>query len=327
MLLSRLTGLEVIRSLELVKHLKALKLRNDYDPLVAPDCFCGIEIEVEGLGRVLPEINPVIWEAKRDNSLRNGGVEFISRPVAGNDLLQSLDYFFNQLPAHALFSPRTSIHVHINVLDLELENIECFVILYLLFEKLLYRFVGKDRDRSIFCVPLQDTYRVSQLITDLRIKLAAGLSVEHEERRYAGLNLASLFKFGTFEFRQLGGTRDMRRVIIWINILQSLRNHALAWNIEELKQQIMQLNTTSDYRIFLSQIFGKASVHFNSDYVDKDMEQGVYAVKHSLTEKNNQTKMKPDNDSSGMKFLINLNKSVVDYEFEPVVFANFIGIR
>jgi len=268
------------------------------------DCFCGIEIEVENIedGFGVPV---EVWASKQDNSLRNRGVEFISLPVAGNDLVQSLELFFRYLPPTAIFSQRTSIHVHVNALDLDVAAIKRFVLLYLLFEKMLYRFVGKDRDRNIFCVPIQDSYRVSKMLNDLETSLSIGGRVEHEQNRYAGLNLACLHTFGTFEFRQLGGTRDITKILSWINMLLSFKKWAIEYDSNTLINEVHDLNTTSDYHSFLYKIFGPVSNAFDLTHASKDIERGVYAVKYSQLEGRfmNELVVHRSNNSKGMQML------------------------
>lgn len=307
MLLSAITELNPIKVSETTREYLALIHKEapfeDNFKLIAPDCFCGIEVEVENIkNRVL--ISNDVWLVKGDNSLRNNGLEFISMPVKGRDLTRSLELLFRVLPEYAQFSPRTSIHVHVNVLDLDVEQAERFLILYLLFEKLLYRFVGRDRDHNVFCVPLQDTYRIRNMIENFRYRLSRGASVEGEEYRYAGLNLACLFKFGTFEFRQLGGTKRVDQIVAWVNMLQSLRNHSM---VEDYRNVIMELNTTSDYRAFLYLIFGDIASNFDLSFVDRDMERGVYAVKHALVKK---IKYTISEESDAMKYMQNFEKEL-----------------
>jgi hypothetical protein len=284
MLLHEATGLNPIK-MNQGCHKKLLEFQKldtfvlDYN-LALPACFCGIEIEVEGLNNdaLIPSS---VWMSKEDPSLRNNGIEYISYPIAGRDIVRSLELFYKDLPEEAVFSPRTSIHVHINVLDMTIEEAKRFLVLYLLFEKVLYRFVGKDRDRNIFCVPLQDSYRVKSMLTHFSKSLSNGGQVESREYRYAGLNLACLYKFGTFEFRQLGGTRDIDMILGWINILLLLKKYALANEENELVNSIFSLNTNSDYRTFLLKVFESEASRFDMTTVDHDMERGVYTVKHA----------------------------------------------
>lgn len=294
-------------------------LELQYD-LADKNCYCGIEIEVENIGGRIPII-PQIWQIKGDGSLRNDGREFVSSPLKGDNIVKALEYAFRYIPPEAHFSPRTSIHVHINVLDLTVEEAFNFLLLYLLFEKVLYRFIGKDRDRNIFCVPLQDGYRISNLLKSFK-EVINNYRVEDEENRYAGLNLAALHKFGTFEFRQLGGTRDVWKILTWVNMLLSLRK--FAQDKEYNEQIIFDLNTTSDYRSFLYRIFGKLSNKFNYDFIDRDMERGVYTIKYSLLKNEFQQKLvnSIDYESKAMKIIrpqkeksldvFNLNEIVVE---------------
>ena len=264
---------------ELLKATCKEVCHNIYDKTV----FVGIEIEVEGIENH-PKLYNHLWTPKGDNSLRNGGVEYVSPPIRGDEISRMISLFYDNLPKSAVFSQRTSIHVHVNCLDLTPEQITRFVLLYLLFEKVLYRAIGRDRERNIFCVPLQDTFRVGSLFFDLQHKLPSPhhYRIQEEESRYMGMNLAALHEFGTVEFRQLNGTRDRIKVINWINTLLALRLSALKFETKQLIDQILELNTTSQYRTFAINTFGSDWSWFNQKHLDKDMERGVCAIKYSV---------------------------------------------
>lgn len=248
------------------------------------DTFVGIEIEVENYLKENSSVATLLWETRSDSSLRNAGAEFVSPPLLGNEIAGMLEIFYANLPKTIVFSQRTSIHVHINCLDLTTEEITRFVLLYLLFEKVLYRFIGRDRERNIFCVPLQDTYRVGTIFRDLQTKLhrPQDYHIADETTRYMGINLAALYEFGTLEFRQMHGTRDEKKVVTWINLLLAIKVFAVATDTKVLIERILSLNTTSEYRIFASEVFKEVYPELSQKHIDSDMEKGVYAVKYSV---------------------------------------------
>ena len=116
----------------------------------------GIEVEVENLNETRLAIEHS-WQVGTDGSLRNTGREFILYPSKPKHIEEAINHLFNQLPPKAHFSPRTSIHVHLNCRDLTLKQIYNIVILYQCFEDLIYDFAGKERKKSIFCVPIGNT--------------------------------------------------------------------------------------------------------------------------------------------------------------------------
>ena len=273
---------DVLGLTKTAKELLVLKCPKFLYPVYDKDTLVGLEIEVEAVP-FLPETDP-IWLTKADNSLRNGGIEYVSPPICGDEISRMLSSFYTTLSPEAVFSTRTSIHVHINCLNLTTDQITRFVLLYLVLEKVLYRFVGRDRERNVFCVPLQDTWRVGDLFADLQKKLHRphDYQLADENIRYMGINFASLYEFGTLEFRQLHGTRNEEKVVTWINLLLAIKNYASNVTTKELLEKIFALNTTSQYRGFAQDIFGIIFSKLNLMRLDQDIEKGVCAIKYSI---------------------------------------------
>lgn len=246
-----------------------------------PNEFVGIEIEIENVG-YYPDQFRHIWEMKEDGSLRNGGREFISYPIRGVLLSKCIDLFYKNIPHEWSFSPRTSIHIHLNMLDCDVSTIARTVLLYILFERVLYRFIGHDRDKSIFCVPIQDTFRVLNIFKDFKTTLEKGGAFQNQDTRYTGLNLASLNNFGTLEFRQLHGTRDVKLLGNWINILMALKNYALNITEQQLIRRVIDLNTNSQYLQFADEVFGRLFTLFDRITLSQDMSVGVKSVKFGI---------------------------------------------
>lgn len=252
------------------------KWRDKIIPVVNNELYVGIEIEVE---KVKAFNDPfLVWIYKADGSLRNNGLEWISYPIKGDCISAALLEFYSLLTKTHHFSPRTSLHFHFDVRHLNVDQLTSVVLTYLSVESLLYKFVGGDRDKSVFCVPLYQTDMVNELVNYLRMKFR-----EHRtgEYRYAGLNLDAVKKFGTIEFRHLGGTSDVSRIMTWINLLMCVYNYGLKNNLKSLIEEISQLNTNSFYIAYLNNVFGSHIVNLDLTDVKLDLEKGVKAVKQS----------------------------------------------
>ena len=288
--------------------------------------YIGIEIEVENINESLP-IYSGYWESKADNSLRNSGVEFISYPIKGSTISSLISLFYTYLPKQASFSNRTSIHIHVNCLDLTVEQITSFVLLYLFLERLLYRYIGRDRNKNIFCVPIQDTFRVSSLFLDLKSKLAFPLEykIQDESARYSGLNLASLHEFGTLEFRQLFGTRNQKKVITWINLLLAIKEYASLRGPDKLINEISDLDTNEKYESYLKSIFGLLIKELPLDSLKKDIERGLHAIKYSTLSLNFKESLRraySRNSSAAMWQDTGITTTEWAFFFPPVDFVN-----
>jgi hypothetical protein len=187
------------------------------------DTAVGIEIEVENLSEA--DYGLKLWDQIRDGSIVNG-VEFVSKPVWGTAITDALDELRRVFTEHDPYlSFRTSVHVHINALDMTPEQLEHFVVLYLMYELPLFRLHEHwGRYDNIFCVPARKSIKVQ----DGYAKLLADLSVERIRTDYVGykysaFNPNALARFGTMEFRHMGGSADMDEVDRWINILLQLK--------------------------------------------------------------------------------------------------------
>ena len=212
----------------------------------------GIEVEVEGITR-MPVIDKQIWFTKVDGSLRNNGIEFITAPVAGLQIIYAIDNLYSNLPTTADFSERTSIHVHVNVREQTVGQILTLLMLYTVFEQLLFEFAGPQRRNNIFCVAVQET-RYPYLITNfLRDKSFGDLIMGW--KKYSGLNLGIIRGLGTIEYRIMEGHNDPVRLLNWINILLRMHQYVRTTSFNEAYEAIRTLNTTSMYEQFIRNVF------------------------------------------------------------------------
>lgn len=238
----------------------------------------GIEIEVE---KVKPNRITLytVWEARPDGSLRDNGIEYVSDPINGAVLHYALNQFFGELPKGYRFSPRTSIHIHLNVLDLTLEQIVGLQLAYSAVEKLLYKFVGHERDKSNFCVPYYECAFHRYLGNLLDPEDGLRNWARWEQWRYLGLNVASLTKFGTLEFRHLPGTDNKTLICQWINLIFCLKKFATTHDMQAIKDRIERLNNTSAYDAFVRDVFGACAFYLDCSNLQRDMEQAVSLIK------------------------------------------------
>lgn len=211
---------------------------------VLPKQPIGVEIEIEG---VTPEAvnkfgeyqgKSYNWDPKQDGSLRNNGIEFITRHqgLGGQRLSLALEQFFSFAQDKKKYwkpSERTGIHIHLDVRDLDLyTSFRKLLITYMIFEKPIFEFIGGDRRNNIFCLPMYKAQADLDNIGRLFLKAAANNEVTwqtlcKEFNRYSALNLQALASFGTFEFRHLQTTLERTKIVDWINIIQSLKKFAL----------------------------------------------------------------------------------------------------
>jgi len=251
---------------ELTSYEETHEYENKY-PIVDRNTYLGIEVEVENI-QFYNQTSPY-WRMIEDGSLRNNGREFITPPIRARRVEHALNDLFEQdLNKSIDFSERTSIHIHMNIRTLTIKQLEALILTYLVFEKVLFNFSGPERYTNIFCVPLVETDVGEDLLELIQNKNPAVAW-----QKYTALNLLPIMQKGTIEFRHLGGTKDIKKIITWINMILCLKKFALQKSPEYIWNRIKTLNTTSEYRLFGEEVFKELiqllwDVDFNSNVSD-----------------------------------------------------------
>jgi hypothetical protein len=222
-------------------------------PVVQQNYIFGIELEMENITRPMAEASyESYWSATTDNSLRNNGVEFVSVPLKAFQIEYALDQIQSLNPKYQpVFSERTSTHVHMNVRDMTMDQIIGLVLTYIAVEKALFKVVGHDRDKNIFCIPLNNT----DYFTLIRDLLKNPQSTLRNWEKYSALNLLPLSSKGTVEFRHLAGTWNKQEILRWTNLLSYLKMYAKKNTLQDIFKTITNLNSNSLYEDFIYQVF------------------------------------------------------------------------
>jgi Putative amidoligase enzyme len=232
--------------------------------LVMPRQKFGIEVEIENIKNSVPANLAPYWAWTEDGSLRNNGIEFVSKPLCGDEAIVALDALYKWLnKVGATCSPRTSVHMHVNMQDYTMETLWNILMLYIVYERVLYDFIGNDREKNNFCIPLYSYPRTFDFISNFYINPLTAVS---SWLKYTGLNLKPLTNssnkpgFGTIEFRHFSGSKDVLKVGTWVNIILSLVRTATEHSFEALSRSI---NTTSPH--YLTQTVFKELAHLFYD--------------------------------------------------------------
>jgi hypothetical protein len=190
----------------------------------------GIEIEAEGY---LPVIKGnKYWKVVPDGSLRDG-LEYVHRnpiPISKvKDSLDNLNKNLEEREARPSFSFRTSVHVHVNCLDMEYKHVLNYIYIYLMLESLLVEYCGEGRKCNRFCLRLEDADGSIDLLSAL-FKSSGNRKVirdiANDQLRYASINVQALNKFGSLEFRAMRGTVDPKIIVPWVETLVHMRNYS-----------------------------------------------------------------------------------------------------
>ena len=249
---------------------------------VSPGLIIGVELETENVnmsgdsaGKTAKPYNIFV---ETDGSLRGVAYEFISYPMRTDHCLAALTDFFTATKfGPENYTDRTSVHVHVNCTDMEMEQISSLALLYTVFEEIIFEFVGAHRDSNIYCIPWNQCRQHLDLINKF---LGDSGSVLKRWNKYTALNLIPLSRQGTVEFRQMHGTADMAKLSLWINLIGSLFKWAKTYELKALINELKELNSNSQYEAFFNKIVSSL-LPYNEVYREK-LEQGVILAKYSL---------------------------------------------
>lgn len=247
----------------------------------------GIEVEVE-FEKSYNEYFEYYWNNSEDNSLKWNGREFISKPIRIIEAKDALSFLFENInKSNPIFTQRTSIHVHINVRDLTVEQLLLFIMVYFIFEKLLYKFSG-GRDNNHFCIPLTDIDFI-YWFRNIKSKLQNIDFQNLNLNKYSGLNLIPAFNKkdikGTFEFRHMAGNNNINLIYNWIKIIGRIKYISKKLDYIDFMEFLKYANTTSSYNWLLKETFGSMSKNLIYPQFHKDIEHNITLLKLALFQK------------------------------------------
>lgn len=293
----------------------------------SPNLMMGVELEIEGCDQemdwYLTHLPKYGWNTTIDESLRGINVrragnqvggnafEFISKPMPLHTLLVSLEEFFKTTKfSERNYSDRTSVHVHVNCLDLTFDQLSAVSLLYTVVEEILFKFIGNNRENNIYCIPWS-ACRMNHDVVD-RLETEGNTAIKRWAK-YTALNLLPLATQGTVEFRHMHGNADVAYIQKWTNILGALFRYGTQRQLTDMVEEVKALNNTSEYEVFFNQVF--AGLLPYDDSYREALEAGVIVAKFSLI---NWKKKDKINVNGGKKFSIpTYDDSIEIYEEAP----------
>lgn len=211
-----------------LKHKPDPRMFQEEASLPLSNKYIGIEIEAENVPFLLEDVSQKLlyWGLEIDGSLRNFGAEFITRKLRGKDIilaLSELEETLNKYKITPEYSARTSVHVHVDCRYMVFNQLRSLTLLYAIYEPLLFAYVGLGRDKSNYCVPYYSNPRglwnLSRMFSSTKAEEVIIRDIVKQGVRYEAMNIKSLEKHGTLEFRHHFGTHDKDVLLPWIRAL------------------------------------------------------------------------------------------------------------
>jgi len=236
----------------------------------------GIEIECEGQN--LPGI-PLYWDSVHDGSLRGHSIEYVLKnPAKRKEISKVLNYLnktWVEKDAVIVNSNRTSVHIHVNVQELEIRNVITFYCVYNILEDLLIKFCGKEREGNLFCLTSTDANFVLDLLCDI-VSRQDWFKFKDRNFKYSAVNFNSIPKFGSLEFRTMRGTKDISLIKRWINMLLKIKDFSLQFG--QPVHIIEHLSARGGER-FVKDVMGEYALFLlDQPDIDNTIREGVWRI-------------------------------------------------
>jgi Putative amidoligase enzyme len=249
-----------------------IQLANDSLP-DAEGFICGTEYEIEDVqyislpghdkmnrGNLSLSDSSAYWVGNiglmHDGSLRNGGVEFITKPLTFKESLNTFGVLHKGLTLGPQpFSSRTSIHVHVNMTNMSMAQLKHFLLCYALLEPVFFEVAGETRKHNIHCVPLNFTILPSIYSKPIQDIVKAW-------SKYSAFNLMPIKTQGTVEFRHLYGTADAQVYQKWLTLIKELWDFVYNNHVTMLEQLLRDGNSPQ----YIQNIVLPSSKYMSPDY-------------------------------------------------------------
>lgn len=232
----------------------------------------GIEIECEGEN--LNANVPIQWNVEDDGSLRGvfpkSRAEYVLKKPLG--MVEAVAAVYDlakcQEKANLNFSFRTSVHVHLNVLDLTPAEYLNLIYTYLLIEEPLIRYCGQERICNRFCLRLQDAEGLMETLVPMFAKFKLKGDYLGDQIRYSAINLSATTKYGSLEFRAMKGNLEVKYIHDWLCALGNLKLYAKSF---ESPQHIHDEFVRNKPSVFLQNVLKNVYPLFSYEGEEADM--------------------------------------------------------
>lgn len=227
------------------------------EPLPEMENHDRIGVEVEAEGDMLPLIKRKGWRNENDNSLR-GGIEYVSPIMTIDEWPDAANHIKTLFLNRFVLSDRAGIHIHFNMRDLTMLELARFLTYWYMIEELVVSTCGENRQGNHFCFRMIDAPAVIESLYNV-YQERSKRALRTDALRYSALNLQSLFKFGTVEYRAMQTTQDL------------FPSHQIIKILERLKKKAKETVTTPD-EILLEFSAGEGGAEaFVSSLIGEDM--------------------------------------------------------
>ncbi len=238
------------------------------------DSKIGVEIECEGVEKAKRHL---MWRVDHEPMLK-GGVEYVlKKPLQGVALSTSV-YELTSLMKEEVFTQRCSTHIHVNVNDMNRVQKMNFITLYIMFERVLLSLVEESRVGNVFCLPVFDSNSVENVLCSIAEKEVGLEDLGLDHWKYSAINLASIGRLGSLEFRALHGTKDPVEIMNWVNL--HLRMKAYAGGLGVTPETLVMDSSAKGFVGLFKEVFGDLAEQFEHLNLEELILDGMHTVQY-----------------------------------------------
>jgi hypothetical protein len=125
-------------------------------------------------------------------------------------------------------TPRAGVHVHVNVQNVNVVQLYNIILSTYLLETILTRYCGAYREGNLFCLRVCDAEYQATVVEEAVTKNSLSV-LSTDMIRYSALNLNSLSKYGSIEYRAMRSTADFDVLKVWCRVLYNIRQESLTF--------------------------------------------------------------------------------------------------
>lgn len=235
----------------------------------------GIELEYEAdnLG-----FTKNYWRFEEDHSLRgNSGEYVLIKPLPYEEAIKALELLSDTFKANNTVvrdTFRAGTHVHINVQELNTKQLINMIVLYVMYERALISLCREDRKGNHFCLRFQDAMGLVKILETVVSKSDLNY-LASDTYRYSSLNLTSLFKYGSLEFRSMESTVDFEMLGKWIKVLLQLREASKKFKDPK---ELLSSASGKGFLSFAKEVFEDSWEFISHAIKEFEVQQGIWEI-------------------------------------------------
>ena len=213
----------------------------------------GMEVELEGMRGHPDTISDDLrsldlpWVATEDGTLRDGGIELVSRDIQSQKSLATIDEVVDELDItdeNCTF--RCSTHIHVDVRDMGLVERFIFTCLLLSNDQRFFDLAGEGRERSMYCVPSCNPLN-SLYILGCMMRILPGVDYD---LKYCSINPMPIRRAGSIELRHFNPIITSGKMVevtdLILELYDAAKNMDTSDGISHALQSSRKLNPMMD---------------------------------------------------------------------------------